>query len=205
MQHFKKLFTLLTLTIMSLVLLGNSGSNSDNTTKNTNPKHSLVKVFANGEQDMKRIMREGLFFDHTDHMDGGYFESWISADELDMLRKSGVAYEIVIDDFEAYYNALPEMTNAEISMALEKSASDFNVSHNIYGTMGGYLTLDQVINKLDSMRIEYPGLISTKFSIGNTVENRPQWTVRFRTVQTLPQVGRKSGFIRLFTQESRRA
>lgn len=51
---------------MSLVLLGNSGNNSENTTKNTNPKHSLVKVFANGEQDMKRIMREGLFFDHTD-------------------------------------------------------------------------------------------------------------------------------------------
>jgi carboxypeptidase T len=186
MQHFKKLYTLLTLTIMSLVLLGNSGSNSDNTSKNTNPKHSLVKVFANGEQDMKRIMREGLFFDHTDHMDGGYFESWISADELEMLRKSGVSHEIVIDDFEAYYNSLPQMTDAEISLALEKSATDFNVSHNIYGTMGGYLTFDQVINKLDSMRIEYPGLISAKFSIGNSVENKPQWTVRVSNSPNAP-------------------
>ncbi len=187
MQQFKSIFTLLTLAIVSLILLGNSGTNSGSRNNiNSNPKYSLVKVFAHGEQDMKKIMREGLFFDHVDHNDGDYFETWISDSELEMLSKSGVAYEIVIDDFETYFNSLPQMSDAEISLALEKSETDFNVSHNIYGTMGGYLTLDQVINKLDSMRIEYPGLISEKFSIGNSVENRPQWTVRVSNSPNAP-------------------
>jgi hypothetical protein len=35
-----------------------------------------------------------------------------------------------------------------------------------------------MINKIDSLRIEYPSLVSAKWSIGNTYENRPMWTVR---------------------------
>ena len=44
--------------------------------------------------------------------------------------------------------------------------------------MGGFYTLSEVIGELDNMKIQYPILISTKISIGNSVENRPIYTVK---------------------------
>ncbi|MEP7146245.1 MAG: M14 family zinc carboxypeptidase, partial [bacterium] len=138
----------------------------------------MLKVFVKNQDDAKNIMREGLFIDHAESHEGEYIEVWLSDAEIEKLNRSGVPYEIVINDFEKYYNDLPKMTSAEMTDAIQKSIQENNVSHSIYGTMGGYLTLDQVISKLDSMRTEYPGLISAKFSIGNSVESRPMWTVR---------------------------
>lgn len=187
MQHIKLFFYLFAIGIASVAMLGNSVSVSNSTVAaGQEPKYSFVKVFIDSEQDTKAIMREGLFFDHIHQHEGEFFETWLSDAEIEMLRRSGVPYEIEIDDFRSYYSSLPKMTNAEVEMALEKSAADFNVTHNIYGSMGGYLTLDEVIRKIDSMRIEYPNLISEKFSIGNTVENRPQWTVRVSNSPNAP-------------------
>ena len=141
------------------------------------PKHSLLKVYITGEQDVKKINNEGLFFDHLESHDG-YIETWLSEEEIQMLRKSGVIYEVIIDDFQRYYEENNKMSSAEMESAMQTAYEQFNISHSIYGTMGGYLTYAEVVNKLDSMRLEYPGLISQKFSIGNTVENREMWTVR---------------------------
>ncbi len=41
--------------------------------------------------------------------------------------------------------------------AIQKSAQLYSVSHSIYGSMGGYLTYAEVVNKLDSMRLQLPG------------------------------------------------
>ncbi len=183
MFYIKRSVLFLLTGLISLAILGNTGTNTFS--NQSNPKYSLVRILADSEQDMKKIMREGLFIDHTERHEGNMI-SWLSENEIQMLSRSGVSYEIEIDDFQQYYNSLPKMTDAEISAALEKSQSEFNVSHSIYGTMGGYLTLAEVISKLDSMRIEYPNLISEKFSIGNSVENRPMWTVRVSNSPNAP-------------------
>lgn len=44
--------------------------------------------------------------------------------------------------------------------------------------MGGFYTLAEVISKIDSMRLLYPNLITTKVSIGNSVESRPIYMVK---------------------------
>ncbi len=143
----------------------------------TQEKHSQVKIYASGEADFERIEQAGLHLDHVEAKDN-YVIAWLSSTEIDLLKKSGVPYDITVEDWMQYYNAQPKMTETEMRLAIEHSKNDFNVSHSIYGSMGGYLTFQEVINKLDSMRLEYPGLISAKFSIGNSFENRPMWTVR---------------------------
>lgn len=170
-----KLIRVVVLCLFAVIFISSSTMNNNSTGK---PKYSFLKVFVKNEQDMKNIMREGLFFDHADAHEGEYLETWLSDSEIAKLKKSGVPFEVVIDDFEKYYNTQPKMTDGEIADAIQKSAEEFNVTHSIYGSMGGYLTYNEVINKLDSMRIEYPNLISEKFSIGTSVENRHQWTVR---------------------------
>lgn len=164
-----------TLAITILMLTGFAFSS--NTIADAPQKHSLIKIYVTGESDAQKMMKEGLFIDHAESH-GEYIESWLSAEEIEMLARSGVRYEVAIDDFESYYRSLPQMTPAEMELAIQRSASEFNVTHSIYGTMGGYLTFDQVIDKLDSIKAEYPGLISDRFSIGTTIESRDMWTVR---------------------------
>lgn len=140
-------------------------------------KYSQVKIFAASESDFHAIENAGLHLDHVESIDN-YVVAWLSASEIEMLKKSGVAYQVTVDDWMQYYNSRPVMSEQERKLAILQSESDFNISHSVYGSMGGYMTYAQVVNKLDSMRLEYPGLISTKFSIGNTHLGNQMWTVR---------------------------
>lgn len=140
-------------------------------------KHSQVKIFASTDLDIKRIEDAGLHMDHAEN-NGDHLITWLSASEIEMLKKSGIAYQVTVDDWMAYYNSLPKMTEAEMQAAITNSTSDVAITHSVYGSMGGYMTYAQVVNKLDSMRLEYPGLISTKFSIGSTHLGNQMWTVR---------------------------
>lgn len=170
---------IISFTAVNLIILPdplNAGTiSSDNIPQE---KYSKVKVFAGNETEIKKINEKGLFFDHVDFVDGESFITWLSEPELRMLKNSGISYQILIEDWMEYYRSLPKMSPSEISDAIQQSTEEYNVSHSIYGSMGGFLIFSEVVNKLDSMRAEYPGLISEKFSIGNTVENRQMWTVR---------------------------
>ena len=153
------------------------GFNSGNNSSYPQEKHSQVKIFASDKSDFDRIENAGLHLDHVESMDN-YVIAWLSSSEIESLKKSGVGYQVTVEDWMEYYNSRPQMTESEMKAAIENSESDYNISHSVYGSMGGYMTYQQVINKLDSMRLEYPGLISEKFSIGSTHEARQMWTVR---------------------------
>ena len=142
-----------------------------------NQKYSQVRIFIASQQDIQRLANSGLFLDHGIRKDN-FFETWLSEAEIKMLQLSGVSYDVTIPDWDSYYNSLPKMTHSQIQDAIQESIDNYNVSHSIYGTMGGHLKWEEAIAKLDSMKAEYPGLISTKFSIGNSYQNRPIWTVR---------------------------
>ncbi len=173
--NFKLKVILILFALSNIAAVGKPDYN--HTGQDAQPKYSLVKVFINSDLDMKNIIRVGLYFDHAEAHDG-YLETWLSEKEIGMLKKSGTGFRVVIEDFKKYYESQPKMTQSEIEDAIHKSMEEFNVSHSIYGSMGGYLTFAEVVSKLDSMRMEYPNLISEKFSLGNSVENRSMWTVR---------------------------
>ena len=140
-------------------------------------KYSQVRIFTTSQSDFSRIANTGLLIDHAVRKPG-YTDAWLSEDEIKMLKSSGVSYNVLISDWNEYYESLPKMTNSEMLDAISSSQSLYNVSHSIYGTMGGFLKYSEVAAKLDSMRLQYPNLISVKFSIGATVESRQIWTVR---------------------------
>ncbi len=140
-------------------------------------KYSQVRIYSSGETEIKKIIDAGLLIDHSVRKPG-YTNAWLSEGEINLLRKSGIPYKILVDDWEKYYKSFPAMTYSQRQNSINKTKELYNVSHSIYGSMGGFLTYDEVTAKLDSMRLEYPHLISNKFSIGTTVEGRQMWTVR---------------------------
>lgn len=155
-------------------------------------KYSHVRIFARTTDDFARMQNAGLFLDHSTGKVGEFRDAWLSASEISMLQRSGVSYEILIPDWMEYYNAQPKMTESQKQASLVESERDFAVSHSIYGSFAGFLNYNEVVNKLDSMRIQYPNLISAKFSIGTTYEGRNQWVVRMsnnpNVVQGKPEV-----------------
>lgn len=150
---------------------------AQNNNAGTPEKYSQVRIFAANESDMKRIMDSGLLIDHAVRK-SEYTDAWLSQEEIKLLKNSGVSYNVLINDWKEYYDALPKMSNSEMQRQINESAEMFGVSHSIYGSMGGFLTYSEVSAKLDSMRLQYPDLISVKFSIGSTIQARQMWTVR---------------------------
>ena len=144
------------------------------------PKYSEVRVFARTESDFRRIMDAGLLIDHAVRKPGYHLDATLSEREIQLLINSGIPFEILIDDLEKYQKSLPRMTQAEIDAQMRQVYERDNITHSIFGTMRGlgYLKYSEVVNKLDSMRMEYPQFISQKFSIGMSYENRPIWGVR---------------------------
>ncbi|MCE1164778.1 MAG: T9SS type A sorting domain-containing protein [Bacteroidetes bacterium] len=157
-------------------------------------KYSKVRIYVTSSADIKRIQNAGLALEDGIHKDGKYHETWLSSQDISILKSTGVPYEIIIDDWMEYYNNLPKMSSAEFRQAIEKSQNEYGVSHNIMGSMGGFLKRQEVINKLDSMRLQYPNLVSAKWSIGMTYENREIWCVRATKNPDAP-TGRPEVFI----------
>jgi murein tripeptide amidase MpaA len=141
-------------------------------------KYSRVRIYTARTSDFQKMQDAGLFTDGGIYKPGRYFETWLSEYEINLLKNSGVPYEVTIDDWDKYYKSLPKMTEAEMQAAMHQAYIKDNIVHSIYGTMGGFLKYSEVVARLDSMRLQYPNLISAKFSIGNTIENRTQWCVR---------------------------
>jgi len=138
-------------------------------------KYSQVRVYTTSDYEFKKIGDAGLFFGGGINKKGFYFETWLSESEISMLKKSGVPFEITIDDWITHYEGLQRVNFVSPNIKL---TDEYTIFHSIIGTMGGHLKWEETIAKLDSMRIEYPELVSLKWSIGNSYENRPMWTIR---------------------------
>jgi hypothetical protein len=142
------------------------------------PKHSQIRIFATNESDFRKIEDAGLHIDHAITKPGLYQDAWLSEYEINLLSLSGVPFEVLVDDWQTYYDNQPKMTPAEINTQMQQVYETDGITHSIYGTMGGYMKYDEVVAKLDSMRMWYPQYISAKFSIGTTYEGRTMWAVR---------------------------
>ncbi len=170
-------------TILCIIVAGyfaftTSVQSEKSTKEQTEQKYSNVRIFAKNLLDMNKLQEAGLYLDHSTGKIGQYRDAWLSEYELNAVRMSGIPYQILVDDWADYYKNQPKMTEAEVMQSINNSKTQSSVSHSVYGSMGGFLTYAEVANKLDSLRIQYPNLVSTKFSNVQTLEGRQQWTVR---------------------------
>jgi len=194
MQNFNKLFLLVVVLACFCVNI----ALAQKTSSNENQKYSKIRISVTANSDFQKVKNAGIALDGGIYKPGNYFETWLSSEEISALKAAGVRYEIIINDWQDYYNSIPQMTNLEIQKALEKSRDDYNITHNIMGSMGGFLKRQEVINKIDSMHLQYPTLLSAKWSIGMTYENREIWCMRMTKGPDAP-TGRPEVFIYALT------
>ena len=137
-----------------------------------------VKIFINDKSDVKTLYEAGLDFDHGVITKDNAFEVYLDDNQFSKLQMTNFRYEVLIDDWKAYYNNLPKLTEQEKQNFIRQSKQQYNVDGFGFGSMGGFYTLAEVNAQLDSMRLHYPNLITAKQSIGNTVNGRPTYMVK---------------------------
>jgi hypothetical protein len=137
-----------------------------------------VKIYLNSQEDIAKLYSIGLEFDHFVTNKDNSITTMISDKEFELLSTSSFRYEIQIDDWFSYYENLPKLTEAEKINFIEMSKEKYNVEGFGFGSMGGYFTLSEINARLDTMFALYPHIITQKFQIGTSIENRPIYAIK---------------------------
>jgi hypothetical protein len=144
-------------------------------------KYSRVKIYA----DMKglaQLAQAGVCIDEGDMKRNVSFTSDFSASEINVIKQKGFKYDILIDDVKQFYKDqndpksskyVPPVTPQNYGcgpLINFPTPSHFNL-----GSMGGFFTYSEIMNKLDSMPILFPNLVKAKVPISgtNSIEGRP--------------------------------
>ncbi len=140
---------------------------------NAQSRYSQVAVSVNSPAEILRLAALGLPLEDAATRVPGRVEILVSEVDLLRIRDAGFAVVTLIPDVRRYYAERLQVDRAVA--ALEKSP---DVPHFHLGSMGGFLTLNEVQAELDSMQRAHPLLMTKRDSIGRSIEGRTIWSVR---------------------------
>jgi len=114
-------------------------------------KHHRIKLFTD-QKGLEKLSELGVGIDHGESKIGYYFISDFSDSDLNVIKKSGIKYQILIEDVGKFYetqntNSLTRQNSN--SNSLGSNAGCNNIGNYIlpdnfsYGSMGGYLIVWQ--------------------------------------------------------------
>ncbi len=130
----------------------------------------LIKIDLKGKS-LLDLQNTGLAFDHGHYSKGEYFIGDFSPAEKLKLRSFGFQFE------KAEPESIHSLRNSIIDCYPDTLVPPYyNPPINYeYGSMGGFLTLDELYENLELMHDLYPNLITQKSKIANitTEEGRP--------------------------------
>ncbi len=146
-------------------------------------KYSRVKVYAN-KSDFKTLLLKGIALDELAERTPEYITGDFSAKEIALIKQTGLKIEIITDDLAADFLVKNKADQLQNQNQLRTGGTPPGFS---YGSMGGYLTFDQMVAELDEMKTLYPNLITTKSSIGTTSQGRSIWMVKISDNPTVDE------------------
>lgn len=136
--------------------------------------YQKAKILFNQSQDLERLGAIDIPVDHGIHKKDHYFISEFSTAELETIREYGFQVEVLVPDVKAAF-----LAENKISMEAtpQRNASACINTTNAFtyptptnfkqGSMGGYLTYQEMLDELDLMRTLYPNLISAPSNISD--------------------------------------
>jgi len=140
--------------------------------------YKQVKIYIHSLQDISELQKAGLEFDHPQVTKDNAVIVLLDDNDFQKLQMTNFSFEVQIDDWFEYYSRQPKLTESEKSSIIQQSKDKYGVEGFGFGSMGGFYTLAEVVTQLDNMKTLYPNLITSKVSIGNSIENRPQYMVK---------------------------
>ena len=145
--------------------------------QNLQEKHQRAKISYNQSEDLIKLESFGIPIDHGVHKKGVFIISDFSISEIQTARNAGYTVDILIEDSKEYFlqrNSINSVTEKNL-FCTDQTSSDFETPNNFnLGSMGGYLTYQEMLDQLDLMKSLYPDLITTKENISDFItEGQP--------------------------------
>jgi len=137
--------------------------------------YSQVLVKVENTSEIQRLADLDFDIDHYKGVGQNSISFYVTSEEIQKLTTHGFSFDVTIPNFTEYYMRQRLLDEANV-IGLSKSENTANGFD--LGSMGGFYTFEEVENKLDEMKTDYPNLISSKISIGTSVEGRPIWMVK---------------------------
>ena len=140
-------------------------------------KHQRAKISYNQSEDLMKLESFGIPIDHGVHKKGVFIISDFSISEIQTAINAGYIVDILIEDSKEYFLQRNSMNSvAERNLfCTDQTSSDYQTPDNFnLGSMGGYLTYQEMLDELDLMKSLYPDLITTKENISDFItEGQP--------------------------------
>ncbi|MCA0386994.1 MAG: immune inhibitor A [Bacteroidetes bacterium] len=140
--------------------------------------YKKVKIFPSQTEGFRAIAQLAFDLEETSVEKDGTVRMFLNSKEFGQLQSSGLQYEVLIEDWNSYYNSLPKLKPEESAAFLSESRERYGVEGFGFGSMGGFYTFQEAINQLDSLHARFPNLITQKFQIGETENGRPIWAAK---------------------------
>ena len=140
----------------------------------TQEVYQRAKINYNSIEDLSRLNRLGLAVDHGEHKRGFFIISDFSITEIETARNAGFSVDVLIEDSKEYFlqqnrDIIPSQRNPTCSGS---NVIDYQTPDNFeLGSMGGYLTYQEMLDNLDLMQTLYPNLITQKENISTFLTN----------------------------------
>lgn len=133
-------------------------------------------------RDITDVARLGIETDHGLYLPGTLLVADLSESELTQVQQAGFSVKIWIDDLQKDYEARLKESQPRSTPCPVSPKPYATPSHYTYGSMGGYHTLEEMMDVLDAMRARFPHLISARQPLtpaaAHTWEGRRIWYVR---------------------------
>ncbi|PVW14698.1 M14 family zinc carboxypeptidase [Marixanthomonas spongiae] len=131
-------------------------------------KHQRAKINYTSIDDLSRLESLGVPVAHGTHKRGYFIISDFSVSEIETARNAGYKVDVLIEDSKQYFLQRNQMQEPVVNPSCDTSGEDYETPANFnLGSMGGYLTYQELLDELDAMRAQYPNLITEKENIGN--------------------------------------
>lgn len=125
--------------------------------------YSRVKVDLTSA-DSGLIREAGIDLEHGHYLPHRFLISDLADYEIARVRQLGFEVEILIEDIVLHYQQQAQRS----PLVCQQISYDYPFPDNFtFGSMGGYLTYQEMLNTLDTMAQMYPNLISTRQQAGN--------------------------------------
>lgn len=137
------------------------------------PIKDLVEVHIHSQEELRLLMEicHDVCDHHAAHDHDGEEHAVVYATDAEQERMAarGFVFEVQIEDLASYY--------------AERAALD--MGRNSVGSMGGFRTLAEIHQEMDRLAATYPGIVSPKYSIGQSLQGREIYAMRISTTPTV--------------------
>ena len=156
-------------------------------------KYHRAKIIYNSVENLKKLEKLGVAMDHGIHKMGYSLTSDFSDSEIQKAKDLGLLVVVEIEDVQKFY--IEQNKEKEKRIAAPQNVScneveeDYVVPFNFtLGSMGGYLTYEEMLFQLDAMHSAFPNLITARENIGTftTQEGRFLQTVKITNNPNVP-------------------